>query len=64
MNSSNKPFRSNVEEIIIGHLEKLKEAQNLKSLDETYEHVINNWFMFDPIWLNMVVHMKEHGRLQ
>lgn len=62
--SASSANRTNVEEVIIGHLSKIQEANKLKNYDDTYDFIIEHWFMYDAHWLAMVRHMKENGRLQ
>lgn len=62
--STNEVFRSPVEEVIMGHIQKIQDANKLKDKEEVYDFLIQNWYMFDAHWLAIVRHMKESGRFQ
>lgn len=59
-----KKNRTKVEETIMDQLDKIRDANKLKDYNETYDHIINNWYLFDAHWLSFVCHMKNTGRLQ
>lgn len=56
--------RTVVEARIMEHIESVRVANNLPDVEKTYDHIIQNWYMFDHVWLRMVTHMKDTGRLK
>jgi hypothetical protein len=53
-----------VEVNVKAHLESIRLANQFETLEKTYEFVIENWYMYDAFWLQIVCHMKNTGRLQ
>lgn len=58
----NEVEKTPVEISIMGQIEKIRVANNLKDKDSTYKFLIENWYMFDAHWLSMITHMKQTGR--
>lgn len=63
--SANAPlWRSPVEEVLMGHIEKIRDANKLDNFEQTYDHIIEHWYMYDSTWLSMIRHMHDHGRFR
>lgn len=56
--------RTIVEERVMEHIEKIREANHLETVEHTYDFIIENWYMYDAFWLQIVTHMHRTGRLQ